>query len=77
MSQLHFYIPDELEKIVRRQAAEARLPVSRYLAELIKREVKRRDEWPKDYFDEVFGRWEGGTLIREPEGTFEPRSPLE
>jgi hypothetical protein len=77
VSQLRFYIPDELEKIVRRQAAEAQLPLSRYLAELIKREVSRRNEWPKDYFDEAFGRWEGGTLIREHEGTLEPRSPLE
>ena len=77
MSQLHFYIPDELEKVVRRQAEEAHLPLSRYLAELVKREAQRRDEWPDGYFEAVFGRWEGGPLNRESEGAFEQRSPLE
>ena len=77
MSQLHFYISDDLEKIVRQRAEEAQLPLSRYLAELVKRETQRRDEWPEGYFDEVFGGWEGEPLRREPESAYEERTPLE
>jgi hypothetical protein len=77
MAQLHFYVPDDVEKLVRKQAENAHLPLSRYLAELVKREAKQHSKWPDDYFDQVFGRWEGEPLQREPEGRFEQRPAFE
>lgn len=77
MSQLHFYVPDEVEKLVRQQAEKAQLPLSRYLAELVKREAAQHQEWPEGYFDQVFGRWEGEPLRREDEGDYESRPELE
>ena len=77
MSQLHFYISDDLEKTIRRRADEARMPLSRFLAELVRRETEEHEQWPAGYFDEVLGRWEGGPLEREDEGDYEQRSVLE
>ena len=77
MSQMHFYVPDDVEKIVRLEAKKARLTLSRFLAELVKREAAQHTQWPEGYFDQVFGRWEGEPLIREPEGGFERRSTFE
>jgi hypothetical protein len=37
MSQLHFYVPDDEEKRLRELASQAGLPLSRYLAELVRR----------------------------------------
>ena len=49
MPQLHFYVPDDFAKRIKARAAQARLPISRYLAELVKRDVGQ--DWPKGYFD--------------------------
>lgn len=60
MAQLHFYVRDDIAESVRRKAAERGVPVSRYLAELVKHEVMR--DWPEDYAESVFGGWQGGPL---------------
>ncbi|MEA3411420.1 MAG: hypothetical protein U9R74_07760 [Pseudomonadota bacterium] len=74
MAQLHFYVPDEVAKEIRRRAQQSRLTVSRYLAELVKRETL--NEWPEDYFEHVTGQWKGEPLLREPEGEYEDRPGL-
>ena len=71
MAQLHFYVPDEFAKEIKRRAKQARLPVSRFLVELIKKEIG--PQWPDDYFEQVHGGWHGEPLRREPEGKFETR----
>ena len=71
MPQLHFYVPDKIAKEIRRRAEQAHLPVSRYLVRLIKQEI--RIEWPENYFEGVFGGWEGDPLARESEGKLEKR----
>jgi hypothetical protein len=76
MAQLHFYVPDEVEKEIRRKAAEAKLPLSRYLAELVKREAHISQSWPEGYFEDVFGTW-AGELKRPPQGHLEDREPFE
>ena len=73
MPQLHCYLPDGLAKKVQEKAAEAHLPVSRYIAMLIEREVGH--DWPDGYF-EVFGAWQGAPLERPAQGTFEEREVL-
>ena len=52
----------------------AHLSVSRYLAELVKREVA--NQWPEDYF-EVFEKWEGDPLQRPIQEAYEQRKTLD
>lgn len=73
MAQLHFYIPDSIANEIKLKAKHAHLPLSQYLAELVKREVM--NQWPENYFDR-FGQWEGEPLQRSTQGAFEPREPL-
>ncbi len=70
MAQLHCYVPDEVAKKLRQRADNAHLSVSKYLAQLIKKEIG--DEWPEGYFD-IFGSWEGAPLERPEQGNFEKR----
>lgn len=74
MSQLHFYIPDDLEEIIRREAQAANMSISRYLAEVVKREVTA--DWPEGFFEEVVGGWQGEPLARPLQGKFERREIL-
>lgn len=76
MAQLHFYVPDDVEKLLRMQAQNARLPLSRFLADLVKQQTVRQTGWPDGYLDQVFGCWEGEPLQREPEGDLEERSRI-
>ena len=76
MSQLHFYVPDEVEAQIRRRAKQAKLPLSRYLAALVKRETSLQSQWPEGYF-ELFGQWQGERLERPPQGIVEDRLKLE
>ena len=65
MPQLHLYVPEDVAAKVREKAKARHLTVSRYLAEVIKREVG--EGWPEEYFEKVCGKWEGEfpELIRE------------
>ncbi|MCK4840415.1 MAG: hypothetical protein KAT04_00880 [Methylococcales bacterium] len=74
MAQLHFYIPDSMADIVKIKAEHAHLSVSKYLAELVKREVA--NQWPENYFDS-FGNWEGEPLERPIQEAFEQRETLD
>lgn len=77
MSQLHFYLPDDEEKVLRRRAREAGMPLSRYLAALVRDRARESEQWPDDYFEQVFGRWEGEPLQREPQGEYERRNDFD
>ena len=74
MAQLHFYIPDAVADKIKFKAKHAHLSVSRYLAELVKREVE--DQWPEDYFDH-FGKWQGEPLERPIQGVSERRETFD
>ena len=60
MPQLNLYVPDDLAERIRYAAEAADLSVSRYLAELVRREVET--EWPVGYFETVVGGWAGEPL---------------
>ena len=75
MPQFHFYLPKDLAERVRRVAEAADMPVSRYIAELVTREIG--SDWPEGYFNEVIGSWAGEPLERPQQGEFEPREPLD
>lgn len=76
MGQQHFYVPDDVEELIQRKAKEANLSVSRFLADLVKRELTA-GRWPDRYFDDVFGKWAGEPLERAPQGTPDVRDELE
>ena len=73
MAQLHCYIPDEVAEQLQKKAKHAHLSVSKYLANLVKKEVG--SEWPEGYFD-LFGSWEGDPLKRPEQGEYENRLPI-
>jgi|CXWK01.1.fsa_nt_gi hypothetical protein len=74
MPQLNLYVPDDLAERIRYAAEAADLSVSRYLAELVRREVET--EWPVGYFETVVGGWAGEPLERAPQGVAEIREPF-
>jgi len=77
MAQLHFYVPDEIERRLRERANKAGVSLSRYLAELVKSQAGEPEEWPEGYFEQVFGGWQGERLERAPQGDYETRRGLE
>ena len=74
MAQLHCYVPDDLAEKIQQKAQQSHLSVSKYLAELVKRDTA--SSWPEAYFEHVIGGWHGEALKREPEGDFEHRAAL-
>jgi hypothetical protein len=74
MTQLHCYVPDEVAKRLSDKAKQAGVPVSRYLAGLVRKDTEA--QWPKGYF-ELFGTWKGGPLARPPQGEFEQRASFD
>lgn len=75
MPQLHCYVPVEVADRLRRAAERAGMSVSRYLAELARREVSAG--WPEGYFERVFGRPGVAPIKRPPQGDFEDRPELD
>jgi hypothetical protein len=65
MPQLHCYVPEQLARKVQERAAAAGISTSRYLAELLQREVD--NSWPEGYFEQVVGGWQGEELVRPPQ----------
>jgi len=70
MPQLHTYVPARLAARVVAGAKARGVPVSRYLADLIRRDVDLG--WPDTYFDHVVGSWKGSPLQRPGSGEREP-----
>jgi hypothetical protein len=75
MTPLHCYVPDSLAEQVQRRANQAGLSLSRYLTELIKRDVATETAWPEAYFDNL-GKWEGTRLERPEQPPLEERLEL-
>lgn len=73
MSQLYFYVPDEVETQIRIKAKQANLPLSKYLAQLVKRETGAQNQWPAGYFD-LFDAWVGEPQARATELALETRA---
>jgi len=74
MPQLHFYVPDDVAEQIKARAAHAKMPVSRYVADLVKRDVSQG--WPEDYFERISGAAESAAIRYEPSGPPEERLPL-
>lgn len=70
--QMHCYVPDVVADVVRKRAEGRGMSVSRYLAELVQREIC--GGWPEGYFETVVGKWQGETLKRAAQGRLETRA---
>lgn len=73
MPQIHCYLPEDLAERLHQKAREAHLPVSRYVAQVIRKDVE--DQWPEGWFD-LFGTWQGEPIERPPQGEFERRTDI-
>lgn len=57
MGQMHLYVPDEIEKRLKMEAAKRGLSLSKYLQEIVTTTIDRG--WPEGYFERVVGSWIG------------------
>jgi post-segregation antitoxin (ccd killing protein) len=73
MSQIHCSVAPDVEGELRARAKARKLPLSKYVAEVLTKEVRRG--WPPGWFERVAGSWKG-PLERPPQGKFEKRTPL-
>jgi hypothetical protein len=55
--QINFYVPRETAEELRRRAKAMKLPVSKYVAGIVSKEVV--SGWPRDFFETTFGKWRG------------------
>ena len=74
MPQLHTYLPEPLAARVAAKAKARGVPVSRYLATLIRNDVD--GTWPAGYFESVVGGWKGRPLKRLRQGDVDERETL-
>lgn len=74
MPQIHFYVPRDLASKISDRATASGMSTSRYVAELVKRDLSAG--WPEGYFEEVAGGWKGEDLERPGQGTLETRDDL-
>ena len=75
MPQLHLYVSNDLAKKIQQEAQAVDMSISRYLANLVEREVGT--DWPERFFEEVIGGWLGDPLQCPPQGEFENREFLD
>ena len=71
MPQLHCYVPEPIARKVQVRAAAAGVSTSRYLADMIRREMG--SGWPPGYFESVVGSWQGEELVRPEQPPLEVR----
>jgi hypothetical protein len=58
MPHMNIYVPEKIEKRVRREAKLKGKSVSAYIGDLLKGQVDRKG-WHKDFFTKVVGGWKG------------------
>jgi hypothetical protein len=74
MPQLHFYVPENVAKDLRRRAHRRGVPLSRFIAEVVRKDSDKG--WPPGYFERVIGGWKGDPPVRPPQGDFDRREEL-
>lgn len=74
MAQLHCYLPDNEAQSLRHRAERAGMSVSRYLAELARKDLV--SDWPEGYFERLFGDPHVAPIKRGEQGEFEPRAGM-
>ncbi|MCA1777965.1 MAG: hypothetical protein LC637_00875 [Xanthomonadaceae bacterium] len=74
MAQLHCYLPDDQAESFRRRAERANMSVSRYLAELARKDMQ--SSWPENYFEQLFERDDIAPIERGAQGDFGVRTRI-
>lgn len=59
-------MPDDVEAQIRVKAKQVNLPLAKYLAELVTREIGLQNQWPVGYL-ELFDAWQGEPASRPEE----------
>lgn len=59
MAQMNFYVPDDIEEKIKKEAKKSGKTVSSYIAELIKSHIGAQTAWPQGFFESIAGKWEG------------------
>jgi len=73
LSRIHCYLPVEIETELRARAKARKLPLSKYIAAILTREVGK--DWPDGWSERVYGGWKD-PIERAPQGEYEKRRPL-
>ncbi|MFO7683331.1 MAG: hypothetical protein R6X34_25125 [Chloroflexota bacterium] len=76
MPQLHLYVPEQVAKKIQERALASGVSTSKYIADLVQRDLKI-SEWPDDFFEDVVGGWQGEPLQRPAPGVYDTRDLLE
>lgn len=58
MSQLNFYVPDDVEEEIRQAAQKEGKSISAFLADFVKSRLPSK-QWSHDFFSSVCGQWDG------------------
>jgi plasmid stability protein len=58
MAHFNLYLPDDLNREIRKQAQSHGKSISSYLTEIIKSQILH-EKWSKDFFSDVVGGWKG------------------
>jgi hypothetical protein len=74
MLRLDVEFPEEIAAELQRLAETRGMSVSRFLEELVEREIGRK--WPEGFFQEVVGGWKGEPLERASQSPPEIRDRL-
>lgn len=75
VAQLHFYVPEPVANELRRRAEARGLSTSRFIAELVAKELE--GDWPPGFFEKVVGAWKGEPLERPEQLPAEEREELD
>lgn len=75
MAQLNLYVDEKPRKLLERKAKSKGLSLSRYVTQVLERELGQEAGWPKGYFEQVLGSWQGD-LKRPSQGKEEAREHL-
>jgi hypothetical protein len=76
MPQLHFYVPEPVARKIKERAAAYGVSTSKYLAELVQKDLDITD-WPEGFFEEIVGGWQGEALQRPDQENYDTRDTLE
>lgn len=71
MAQLTIYLPEDVEKALRRRARVAKKSLSAYVVDLARGPDKKTTGWPKG-FAKLAGSWEGDFPIPDDPPPDEP-----
>lgn len=59
MSQMNVYVPDKIEKEIRKKAKKLGKSISSFLTDILSRNMELKNAWHPDFFSKILGKWQG------------------